>query len=245
LLKLADIAEADSIALDTIARSLEERGRIRPNVWDRKTIASAGIGVLRRIVRLLISDKRGSLTGIEYSWIERVTQAILLKERLQFETPGHKIRVSVTDTDLCLSVAEPQPATNDWEVLISGPAVYSVPGGSCKLVVISSFDRPVELPVRRSKSVWMDADMIKWPVIMRTRRPGDRIKLLNAPGTRKLQDIMVDRQIPRFQRNKMLVLCDQDGVIWLEGEPPAHRVALTVGTTHFCQLEIDDSCRIV
>jgi tRNA(Ile)-lysidine synthase len=52
---------------------------------------------------------------------------------------------------------------------------------------------------------------------VRTRRPGDRLKA-SAVGHRKLQDLFVDRKVPRHQRDTIPIVVDtQDRIVWVAG----------------------------
>ncbi|MGD2116149.1 MAG: tRNA lysidine(34) synthetase TilS, partial [Acidobacteriota bacterium] len=52
---------------------------------------------------------------------------------------------------------------------------------------------------------------------VRTRRPGDRIHPLGAPGSRKLKDLLIDRRIPRSRRDRIPLLCLGDRIAWVPG----------------------------
>ena len=48
---------------------------------------------------------------------------------------------------------------------------------------------------------------------VRTRRPGDRIRLNANGGSRTLKKLMIDRKIPKARRDTLAVVADRDGVI--------------------------------
>jgi len=52
---------------------------------------------------------------------------------------------------------------------------------------------------------------------IRTRRPGDQIRPLGGPGTKKLQDYMTDAKIPREERDSIKLLCCEHTVLWVKG----------------------------
>ncbi|HEX8441007.1 tRNA lysidine(34) synthetase TilS [Archangium sp.] len=55
-----------------------------------------------------------------------------------------------------------------------------------------------------------------WPLTVRTRRPGDRVR--GPAGSRKLQDVLVDRRIPAERRDGLPVVTDAQGsVLWVPG----------------------------
>lgn len=52
---------------------------------------------------------------------------------------------------------------------------------------------------------------------IRSRRPGDRLRPLGAPGTRKLKDLLIDRRIPRERRDRLPLLCLGERIAWVPG----------------------------
>ncbi|MEI7832432.1 MAG: tRNA lysidine(34) synthetase TilS, partial [bacterium] len=72
----------------------------------------------------------------------------------------------------------------------------------------------------------VDAEAIVGELTVRGWRAGDRYQPLGAPGTRKLQDIFVDAQLPRRLRARVPVVCDEEGIVWLAGYRLADRVKI-------------------
>lgn len=65
----------------------------------------------------------------------------------------------------------------------------------------------------------------RWPLTVRTRRPGDRIQ--GPEGTRKLQDVFVDLRVPVECRDLQPVVLDAEGrLLWIPGlwTPPGGKV---------------------
>lgn len=53
---------------------------------------------------------------------------------------------------------------------------------------------------------------------VRSRRPGDRLRPVGLGGSRKLQDVFVDRKIARADRDRIPVVVDETGrVLWVAG----------------------------
>jgi tRNA(Ile)-lysidine synthase len=86
----------------------------------------------------------------------------------------------------------------------------------------------VELPVTlarqrqwtgRALEVGVSSSTIRLPLIVRSRRPGDRFRPLGAPGRRKLQDFLVDRKVPRAERDRLPLVVDAGGrIVWVPGQ---------------------------
>ena len=58
---------------------------------------------------------------------------------------------------------------------------------------------------------------------MRTRRPGDRFRPRGVGGTKKLKDWFVDAKIPPQLRERIPILLDQEGILWIVGRRRSSR----------------------
>ena len=81
-----------------------------------------------------------------------------------------------------------------------------------------------------------DLDELRMPLEVRTRRPGDRFAPFGG-RTRKLQDILVDDRIPRRQRDRLPLVCDQQGILWAVGSRRARRASVNDNTRRFMTLK--------
>ncbi len=72
--------------------------------------------------------------------------------------------------------------------------------------------------------ILLDGAAIKGGLYLRQRQPGDRIRPAGAPGSRRVQDIMVDLRLPRELRAQWPLLSDAEGLIWIPGLVVAERV---------------------
>ena len=57
-------------------------------------------------------------------------------------------------------------------------------------------------------------------------RDGDAYRPLGLHGTRKLSDVFTDKKIPAAERRRLPVVCDGEGIVWVPGLLPAHRLRL-------------------
>jgi tRNA(Ile)-lysidine synthase len=73
---------------------------------------------------------------------------------------------------------------------------------------------------------------------LRPRRPGDRIYPAGMEGSRKIQDIFVDRKIAREKREKLLLLAAGDEILWIPGIRKSRSYAVTETTRHILRLRV-------
>lgn len=114
------------------------------------------------------------------------------------------------------------------EVTFSPPANFAV--GSPRLREAAE-NRPMERasernegsrPVTAEGAVVLaegrfDADALHMPLFVRSREDGDRLRPIGLGGTKKLQDLFVDEKVPRHARDRVPLVLDQAGVIWVPG----------------------------
>jgi tRNA(Ile)-lysidine synthase len=76
-----------------------------------------------------------------------------------------------------------------------------------------------------------DADRVAWPLVIRERRAGDRMRPRGGRGSRKLSDLMIDAKIARRARAGLPVLAAADGeVLYVPGLRPAEAGRPTAST---------------
>ena len=74
----------------------------------------------------------------------------------------------------------------------------------------------------------IDAALVGTVLNVRGRRAGDRLQPLGAPGHRKLQDVLVDRKVPRDERDRVPIVTDQTGqIVWVAGHVLAEPFRVT------------------
>lgn len=69
--------------------------------------------------------------------------------------------------------------------------------------------------------------LLHQPLVLRTRKAGDRIYPFGAPGSKSLQDYFVDKKIDQPFRDHIPLLCLGDRVIWAIGVGAGEEMRLT------------------
>jgi len=72
------------------------------------------------------------------------------------------------------------------------------------------------IPDCPTSAAYFNADHIHWPIIIRTRKQGDRMTLKGIQGSKKIKDIFIDQKVPIKERDSWPVITDREGkIIWL------------------------------
>lgn len=84
----------------------------------------------------------------------------------------------------------------------------------------------------------IDADRVVGKLTLRCRRAADRFSPLGAAGEKKLGDFMTDAKVPLPQRDRIGLLCDEQGIVWVLGMRIAERVKITDKTQSALSLKM-------
>lgn len=80
---------------------------------------------------------------------------------------------------------------------------------------------------------YIDADMLQFPLKIRHWKAGDKFRLQGTNYTKKLSDIFIDKKVPLYLKNKILLLCNGNGdIIWISNLNLIHNEYKIKPTTH-------------
>ncbi len=126
-----------------------------------------------------------------------------------------------------------EPEALDQELVIDGPgsAVGLAVIGGVRWEVSWQLGAVENEPAAEMYLARFDPEELDFPLTVRGRCPGDRMRL--AAGTRKLKRIFVDRKIGRSERSAYPVLVDYTGVLWVVGLVRSVRAVAAEGSEVF------------
>lgn len=188
-------------------------------------------------------------TLIEQALRQETGEALTLHlpGRLHFWRQGEQVL-------LRRAIEEPllQAVQNNDEVLLPVPGEVVVPGTPwlVRAEIISSEEEAEILESLYTKdmtrtwhelasnrySVYIDRIHLDSVLRVRIRRAGDRIRPLGMAHSKKVQDICVDRHIPRQERDHIPLIFSRAQCIWLGGVCIDDRVRITSETRHLLHL---------
>ena len=122
-------------------------------------------------------------------------------------------------------------SADHFELQLSVPGAVDAPHGRWTLSAAGPMPRH-EAQGAEAGQVMIDASTVSPGLIVRPRRPGDRLHPLGAPGSKKVQDVFVDRKVPRDQRDREPIVTDEMGrIVWVAGQVLAAPFRVTPLTT--------------
>jgi tRNA(Ile)-lysidine synthase len=127
----------------------------------------------------------------------------------------------------------PGPAIKSWRVVVPVPGEATVPGVGHAIRV--GGDNP--LPPA-DYVVTLDEETVGGQLVVKSRKPGDRIRTAGLDGTRKLQDVFVDAKVRRDARILYPVIASGEEILAVPGlavsesaAPRTNRPTVTITIT--------------
>jgi tRNA(Ile)-lysidine synthase len=232
---LARLAEAAAGDAAFIAEFADSAWRLLARRDGTAIVLEKKLGKLPRVivVRVLLRAFRevsGGDAEIDNEHVRRLAEAVE-KPRTRVSLPGGIVAV-VNAKHLRIQRGERGVATRIAETRLAVPGVTHA--GEWRIEVKVVAGRPK--PGRTRDEATLDAGAIQGALVVRSRRPGDRLRPLGLGGEKKLQDIFVDAKVPREDREGVPVIADERGIVWVAGHCIDERVAMTAKTRRVIQL---------
>jgi tRNA(Ile)-lysidine synthase len=189
LARAADLARDDERALVARAREVAPAG----GPVALEALLAERVAVRRRIVRRLWRAAGGTTSDLAARHVEAVLGLLARPGPGRTALPGGlDARCRYGRLEI---VPRPAAAARVATVTAAGPGRYAVGRGVA-----------VELGAR-------DPAAVPWPVVLRSRRPGDRFRPDGGRGSKKLKSWLIDRKVPREVRDGLLVVAAGDQVL--------------------------------
>jgi len=187
--------------------------------FNRKKLLKYHPYLQRATVRRLIGEVKGNLKDVSFSHVEEVLDK-LRKEpaSARLDLPG--VTFSLDREKCCFGAEIPEKnrITFRYELHPGEETVVEEAG-----LEISANVKPLargrddfDFPSDRLIEV-VDWRKVERPILIRNREYGDRFVPLGMDGEKKLKDFFIDLKIPRENRDRIPLVCDRNGVIWVVG----------------------------
>lgn len=135
----------------------------------------------------------------------------------------------------------------DRKELILSPKVLE----SFKAIEVNESDTEIQLPIgnlhiekvntiedTNSSCVYVNADSLKFPLAIRVKEKGDAFFPLGMKGKKKLSKYFKDEKMSLVEKEKTLLLCSGDTIIWVIGKRGDNRFRVEHHTKNILKLSL-------
>jgi tRNA(Ile)-lysidine synthase len=186
-----------------------------------------------RLVRNGQSGQQVGLPGGASVWLEQDSVVVAAARVDRRPRPAGRVDFETAKT----SAGEPGAIVADPESRLVVEITHDVPGRDRMVRESVRVSAPDALPAELV--AWVDADAAApQPWIVRTPQAGERVRLLGAPGSRKLARVLQDSRIPHRLRHAWPIVADAEGIIWVPGIGVAERLRVHAETSCAARLTL-------
>jgi tRNA(Ile)-lysidine synthase len=220
LARTAEVADAEDALLEALA--VEAAGTVvsgdalAPEMSPSR-LAALPLALVRRVVRRTL-EAAGAPRGVTLADVEAVLAVCGRRGPRAAWAAGLRVERFSANAVLLIRTPATSPATALPVRLLEVPGVVVLPeiGPECQLRA----ERPIEWTGRdegRGPQVALKGT-VPTPLVVRSRRPGDRLRPVGLGGSKKVQDLLVDRKVARRTRDLVPVVTDASGrIVWVAG----------------------------
>ena len=124
-------------------------------------------------------------------------------------------------------------AKNISEIQIKNTGIYEISG--YRFIIEPCTKMPEKFPPDNEYTAYAELDGIDFT--LRTRKDGDIIQPLGVKGTKKLKKYLMEKQIPKHQRDTQIFLCRNSEILWAPGLGISEKIKVVNNPTHVLKLE--------
>lgn len=163
-----------------------------------------------RVLRLALERVRGTLRGLEDQHVAAIRELCAgRRPQAELSLPGCWV---ARRYDRLWVRRECPVEFEGYSLILEGPGRIELPGGGEVRVSLAQ-------GVGRAENPWIaefDPEVARFPLVVRTFHPGDRIRLLGGGGRRKVKELFSDFRV-ELELRKRWPLVESGEILWVCG----------------------------
>lgn len=197
---------------------------------DKEKFNSQHIAIKRRMIRHILEKLSVSLKDVHMVHVDNCIKMVESSDSGAYVYVGN-CRVGLEQNGIHFSIKD---VCDDFEVYVAMDSECYIPQIKSRVVIKSVHERGTSSKNR----VYVSADDIDLPLLVRNRRNGDRIKPFGVNGEKKLKDYFIDKKVPLSERNNIPVFVHNNKILWIGGYCISEDCRITSNTDKILMLEI-------
>ena len=241
LKNLSNILRDEGLFMELLAKDWIEKEAKREAKGHISVPISSFIGLpmpLRnRVTRCILKEISGHLRRIEYDHILSVSElADSDKPQTMLDLPNGITIRKVYDRLVFMSGT--RRAFQGFHYSINGPGSFHIEAIDRTIILDKIRGGINDVNVASAFEAYLDAEKIKYPMILRNSRPGDKFIPLGMNGHKKVKDFFIDLKVPSEIRAATPILTSEDRIAWVCGFRIAEDFKVTLQTKKIVRVTI-------
>ncbi|MEL7647824.1 MAG: tRNA lysidine(34) synthetase TilS [Sedimentibacter sp.] len=194
----------------TEAAVSEDKNKIMLSLPKLKSLEEGEIG---RIIRFAIEKLKGNTVNLEMKHVDYAIQFVREGKTGKKINLSQGFTVEISYDNFIVSKSTEQ-IPDFMYALVPGIRLY-IP--EAEKTVYSKIIDASEADLKDKDSINLDYDLVKGKLTARNRRAGDSMVPCGTTWNKKIKDIFIDMKIPAEERDRRIIIADDENLLWLEG----------------------------
>lgn len=201
-------------------------------------------GVIKLVLERLAGSRKDLESAHVFSVQELFKKQVGKEVHLPYQMKAKREYLGVSILKENGFLLEEKEKEQEYECIQAGE--YFLPDGrSISFEIVPVMEKITEIP-KNNCTKWFDYDRIKGTLSLRHRKTGDYLQIKENGGKKKLKDELIDRKIPKEERDKLWLLTEGSHVMWILGGRTSEAYRITAETVSILKVKLsggnDDEC---
>jgi tRNA(Ile)-lysidine synthase len=208
---------------------------------DLARFSSLNRAVQAGVIRQFLADRIGSLRKISRTHIEAIRDLVLAGgPSNSIDIPGGWRAYREYNLLELIRTRPDRDAHAGFEVPIALDGITLVEAAGFKFDASTIAAIDASMTDSLSVAMFDAAKVADRDLVARNFMPGDRINPIGMRGTRKVQDVFVDRKLPRARRARFPMVMIEGRIAWIPGLARADCAIVTKATETILRVEASE-----
>ena len=233
--EMADVLRVENDYLEKITDDLF-KNLVRAET-DRLSIEKESFAVLppalqRRMLRRMYGELAGAGTALSYKTVSMME--VFLQDENSGKNLGLPREIVLKNKSAQIIFSKPRITRHMvYNMLLEVPGRLTLPSQvSLRAEILATPARWREYRQAGQNEAYLDLTLVKLPLMVRSRRPGDAFYPLGLKGKKKIKDFFIAEKIPVEERNLIPLVADSDGqIVWIGGYRIDERYKISASTS--------------
>lgn len=205
-------------------------------ILDYNQLAMEHPVMIVEIVRTSLRYLKGNMKGLNYEKLSKIVELIKGGKNFEYDL-GDSVKI-FKSYDKIFIMRDLDLTLKKFSYKIENEGVYNIE--EADIILEFRISKALDFKILDEENIEVfDHDKIKWPIFVRNRNPGDKMKPLGFQGHRKVKNILNEMKIPNWLKNKVLILQDSSGrIMWLSGFRISEDFKIDQSTEKFLILKV-------
>ena len=191
-----------------------------------------------RVIRQAIRRLKGDLRRIDIRHIKAIIDlANNARPQIKINLPANLVVKKIYQRLRFFLGTESE--TGDFSYCIDNNRRFQIPEIDQTIAVEEVSKKDFLLSSPLPHEAFLDLDRLQWPLRVRNFRAGDKFMPLGLNGFKKVKDVFIDNKIPSEQRKRILILENDNDIVWVSGIRIDSRYRVTEKTERILRCNIE------